>query len=69
LNIGGLDPIDTDSGTAQRLSNLGYLVLDDDDLDPELLRLAVQDFQADNDLPSSGERADIEAKLAEVYGG
>lgn len=69
LGIGGLDPITTDSGVAQRLSNLGYLVLDDDDLDPQLLRLAIQDFQADNGLPTSGERADVEGKLAEVYGG
>jgi hypothetical protein len=69
LSIGGLDPIDTDSGVAQRLSNLGYLVLDDDDLDPELLRLAIQDFQADNELDTTGERADVEDKLAEIYGG
>ena len=26
-------------------------------------------FQADNDLDTTGERADIEDKLAEVYGG
>lgn len=69
LSIGGLDPIETESGVAQRLSNLGYLVLDDDDLDPALLRLAIQDFQADNGLPTSGERADVAGKLAEVYGG
>jgi hypothetical protein len=68
LSIGGLDPIETESGVAQRLANLGYLELSDDDLDPELLRLAIQDFQADNDLETSGERRDVEDKLAEVYG-
>lgn len=69
LQIGALDPIETDRGVAQRLGNLGYLVLDDDDLDPQLLRLAIEDFQADNDLETTGERADVEGKLAEVYGG
>lgn len=68
LAIGGLDPVDTDTGAAQRLSNLGYLALDDDDLDPEQLRLSIEDFQADNDLELTGKRADIETKLAEVYG-
>jgi hypothetical protein len=68
LAIGGLDPIDTDTGAAQRLSNLGYLALDDDDLDLEQLRLAIEDFQADNKLELTGKRVDIEAKLTEVYG-
>jgi N-acetylmuramoyl-L-alanine amidase len=68
LGIGGLDPVDTDSGAAQRLANLGYLVLDDDDLDPTLLRLAIEDFQADNQLQVTGKRADVQAKLLEVYG-
>jgi hypothetical protein len=68
LEIGGLDPITTDAGAAQRLSNLGYLVLDESDLDLEQLRLAIQDFQADHDLPLSGQRADVEGKLLQVYG-
>lgn len=68
LEIGGLDPVTTDTGAAQRLANLGYLVLDESDLDAEQLRLAIQDFQADQGLPLSGQRADVEGKLSEVYG-
>lgn len=69
LRIGGLDPVDTEDGVAQRLSNLGYLVLDEDETDPEDLRLAIEDFQSDNDLKVTGERADIETKLEEIHGG
>jgi len=69
LRIGGLDPIDTDSGVAQRLSNLGYLVLSDEGLDPDDLRTAVEDFQSDNDMKVTGEPADIEAKLEQAHDG
>jgi hypothetical protein len=69
MRIGGLDPIDTEGGVAQRLSNLGYLVLDAEELDADDLRLAIEDFQSDNHLKVTGERADIEAKLEQVHGG
>lgn len=68
LTIGALDPIGTDTGVAQRLCNLGYLALADDDVDPEQLMLAIQDFQADNDLDLTGEPDDVRSKLEEVYG-
>jgi hypothetical protein len=68
LLIGGLEPIDTDSGITQRLRNLGYLPLDEE-LDPTQLELAVEDFQVDNELEMTGDPADIRDKLKEVYGG
>lgn len=68
LGIGGLDPVSTDNGAAQRLGNLGYLVLDGEELDSEELRLAIEDFQADHDLELTGNRADIEAELTKAYG-
>ena len=68
LEIGGLDPIETETGVAQRLANLGYLVLSDSDVDPVLLRLAIEDFQADNAQPTTGKSEDARAKLAEIYG-
>jgi Putative peptidoglycan binding domain len=68
LAIGGLDPIDTESGVAQRLANLGYLVLSESKLDPEHLKLAIQDFQLDHDLPATGEAADIQEPLKDAYG-
>lgn len=67
LAIGGLDPVETETGVAQRLNNLGYLLLDGA-LDPDQLRLAILDFQADNDLALTGLAADVADKLAEVYG-
>jgi len=68
LLIGGLEPIDTDSGVTQRLRNLGYLPLDVE-LDPTQLELAIEDFQVDNDLEMSGDPVDIRDKLKEAYGG
>lgn len=68
LRIGGMDPVETQAGVLQRLQNLGYLPLEDEP-DPTRLKLAIEDFQIDNDLPVTGERADIEAKLKAVYGG
>lgn len=72
LDIGQLDPIDTQAGVAQRLHNLGYLAPRDADGDGEIdaseLELAIRDFQADNSLELTGKAADIEAKLEEVYG-
>jgi hypothetical protein len=68
LRIGLLDPIDTDSGVAQRLSNMGYDVPFGEAVDPDELRAAIEQFQADNDLEVTGERADIETQLEEIYG-
>jgi hypothetical protein len=46
LKIGGLDPIDTDTGLAQRLTNLGYFV-------PPFEEGVVQDAGADAPKPSA----------------
>lgn len=67
VRVGGLDPIDTENGVAQRLRNLGYLPLDDG-LDPSQLGLAVEDFQVDEKLPVTGSPTNIQDKLVEVYG-
>jgi hypothetical protein len=67
LRIGGLDPVDTETGLRQRLRNLGYLPLEDAS-DPTQVSLAVEDFQSDNELPITGKAADIETKLVEVHG-
>jgi hypothetical protein len=69
LSIGALDPIETELGAAQRLGNLGYPVPADPAKDPQQMRLAIEEFQVDNDAKPTGERADIESKLKEVYGG
>ena len=70
LRIGVLDPIDTETGQNARLINLGYL---DGPVDgpfhDAVLRLAVENFQVDNDLPFTGEIDDAtRAKLVEVHG-
>lgn len=50
LRIGHLDPLDTDSGVAGRLKNLGYPA----DSSPEGLREALSRFQADLGLTVTG---------------
>jgi hypothetical protein len=69
LQIGYLDPIDTLSGQAARLTNLGYLsdAVETGD-DPEF-RSAVEEFQCDHDLPVDGKCGPItQKKLAASYG-
>ena len=68
LRIGELDPIETETGVAQRLGNLGYPVPAEPKKDPQQMRLVLEEFQVDNDLKPTGERADVEPKLKEVYG-
>lgn len=70
LRVGHLDPIDEDAGVRARLSNLGYLIGPVEDADDgEELRLALQEFQADHELPFTGELDDAtRAKLADVHG-
>ena len=70
LRIGVLDPIETETGQNARLINLGYL---DGPVDgpfhEAVVRLAVENFQVDNDLPFTGELDDAtRAKLVEVHG-
>ena len=68
LRIGLLDPLDTDAGLAQRLGNLGYMA-PRDGFDADELRLAILDFQADNDLAMTGKAEDVRSKVEELYGG
>jgi hypothetical protein len=66
LIVGGLDPIDTPSGLQARMRNLGYdLDAGDEEnrVDPDQLRFAIELFQYDQELPITGE-ADEQTKLA-----
>ncbi|HET9929288.1 MAG TPA: LysM domain-containing protein [Polyangiaceae bacterium] len=69
LHIGALDPIETENGVAQRLRNLGYPVPASPKKEPQQMRLALEEFQADYGQKVTGERADVEPKLKEIYGG
>ena len=71
LAIGALDPVSEPSGQAARLRNLGYWYGSDDDvLDPDALKLAIQLFQGKNGLPVTGEAdADFITKLDSVHDG
>lgn len=70
LHIGSLDPIDEELGFKTRLVNMGYLAgpADDADSDDELA-LALEEFQADQGLPTTGVLDDAtEARLLDAYG-
>lgn len=66
LQIGWLTPADTAAGAAARLRNLGYLVEADDD--EAAVKLAVELFQVDHQLPVDGQWRSITAKLVEIHG-
>ena len=68
LNVGSLDPA-TDDGWKTRLFNMGFLWDPSvDDSDDEMI-IALQDFQAQYQVPVSGQPDDAtKAKLVEVYG-
>jgi hypothetical protein len=68
LAIGHLDPVDTDSGLQQRLSNLGYWPAGESD--PAVLPFGLRAFQKDHDLDVTGEADQATRdKLKEVHGG
>jgi hypothetical protein len=72
LNVGGLDPIETLNGVAQRLNNLGWgpveLANPDDERDPTLMN-ALGEFQRSQDLSPNGLIDDATRnKLKEVHG-
>jgi len=50
LNLGELEPIDTDAGVRERLNALGYAA----DEDPDLFEIAIGQFQSDNGLEPTG---------------
>lgn len=69
IRIGHLDPIDIPSGLHARLNNLGYYVDSIDEVDPELLRFALELFQGNNGLNVTGiADADVIDKVREAYG-
>lgn len=69
LDIGGLDPVDTDSGLRARLNNLGYWAGDPDDPDEHSLAFAIELFQADYGLTiDATKRDEVIQKLEDEHG-
>ena len=70
LSIGGLDPLDEESGQRQRLNNLGYNAGEVDSQDPQQFKSAIEEFQCDFKVkPLDGICGPVtQAKLKEVYG-
>ena len=69
MHIGMLDPIEEENGLAQRLTNLGYFVpADAEERDDDELQSAIEEFQCDHGLKVTGQRADVESKIKELYG-
>ena len=69
LQIGSLDPIQEESGRNARLANLGYLLDPTDSSEDDDVHLAIEEFQADNDLALTGTfDSATQAKLLEVHG-
>jgi len=80
VKLGALDPLDTPTGIAQRLTNLGYVVpRPEQDAKPEVaketfdydLRSAAEEFQCDQGInPPNPDpmSAALKAKLKQVYG-
>jgi N-acetylmuramoyl-L-alanine amidase len=55
VKIGYLDPADEDTGSRQRLINLGYHAKALDDTDERALRQAIEEFQCDHGLKVTGQ--------------
>jgi len=70
IAIGFLDPVTETSGQKARLNNLGYQAGDPEAADEdERFRIAVEEFQCDQDLPVNGICGEeTRAKLLEAYG-
>lgn len=68
LVIGGLDPLDEESGVRGRLGNLGHFVNDDGCDEAERLRRGIAHFQAANGLEPSGRLDEAtKQKLRDVH--
>jgi N-acetylmuramoyl-L-alanine amidase len=62
LKLGALDPVDTESGAKQRLTNLGFAVQDD-------LQAAIKEFQSKMNLAVTGSLdSQTAARLEKEYG-
>lgn len=69
VQIGELDPVDTDIGQMVRLANLGYYLGSIDEVDEEQLKSAVEEFQCDQGLNISGTcDANTQSALKDAYG-
>ena len=69
LKIGHLDPVAEVSGQHARLCNLGYYRGAEDKIDEELFRLAIEEFQCDENLTVTGQGDEqTQAKLVARHG-
>lgn len=69
LQLGHLDPIDSDTGASQRLSNLGVLPPNADPSDAAARAHGLRQFQATHGLPITGEADEAtKAKLKTLHG-
>ena len=69
MQIGELDPVDTDMGQKSRLTNLGYYLGSPDIDDEKQLKSAVEEFQCDQGVNVTGDcDAHTEAALTKAHG-
>jgi hypothetical protein len=69
IKIGDLDPVDTPSGQAARLANLGYYFEDLETIDADAFSSAVEEFQCDHGLGVDGVcGSQTQAKLKTIHG-
>jgi N-acetylmuramoyl-L-alanine amidase len=69
IQIGHLDPVETDSGQQARLNNLGYYAGTLGEIEERELRSAIEEFQCDRGLPVTGICDDrTQAVLVEAHG-
>lgn len=69
LKIGELDPVDENSGLAQRLNNLGYFVPPEAERDEDELRSAIEEFQLEQGIEVTGENdSALQQKVLEIHG-
>jgi len=69
MQIGELDPVDTDMGQKVRLANLGYYLGPMDTDDETLFKSAIEEFQCDQGIQVTGDcDAQTQAALKDAYG-
>ena len=74
VQIGNLDPVDKKTGQVARFNNLGYAAGPLGDVDTDLLKSAVEEFQCDQNIRDGAGKvtgvcdARTQAKLKEIHG-
>lgn len=69
IKIGLLDPVEEKSGQVARLNNLGYFAGSAEQIDEQLLKSAVEEFQCDHGLAVDGTCGPLtQAKLKTTHG-